>query len=308
MIYAFTLSELSALMHIYGHASDSPAVKAVKNVRYTEGSVTGLISLGLIYDLPDVPPALTSEGTLLAKALFSPDSIVSFGRKNAFINQSYALGLHGLWYIFTYIPNKKTCLLYAYLSTPMLADWINEQLLKSYAPTARGGKFSVSLTYEEWLLYLASQVLFMKREQAPTKSASLYFNRSALTNPEISRFFKTGFYTLQLRKFSQAAAMLFSENKRFLDKVISSLIKKEIFISTRNTQGEETFTYSNQVIKYLDNDLLLDTAVFSIKKGGEFRTLLLCLRKTGITTIFDTGNEVHINTVTDIPWLTYLEQ
>lgn len=313
MIYALTTLELNMLKKISGYKASrlSPATSICQKADQftdTDNILQGLESMGLIYNLPDVPPALTSEGTLIAKALFLPMSTVSFGRKKAFDNLSHALQLNNLWYIFTYIPQKEICILYAYLSSQMLAEWINSQVLKNFTPTMKmNHKFSVELTYEEWITFLASQVLFIKRELSPTKNNSSVFDRNSLINPEISRFFKSTLQKFSMNKFIEISNQLFSDNKKVLDKAISGLVKKDIFITSKNQQGAEIITYTPNTIYHIDNDLLLDTAVFNLRRNHNEYILFLSLRKAGITTMFDTGNSVHISTMSKIPWLTYLQ-
>lgn len=316
MIYVFNDAEMKKLVEISEFQMNrlSPLSHTISkgvSKKEQEQAVDSLTAMELVYTLPDIPSRVTNEGALISKALFRPECTISFGRRLAFDDLTYALQLNNLWYIYTNIPQYGVHIVYAFLSVQMLAVWIDEQLLKNYKPTEKNrNKFKVVLTYEEWLTFLASQTLFIRRDISGKKSGErTSFERNALLNPSITRFFKTSFRTLEMQKYANIAESLFSADHggKLFSKAIAGLIRKGLFAPAKSQQNTDQLTYTPMALHALDSQFLLDTAYFNIKKANKQYTLLLCLRKTGITILFDSGSDIHLSTTDSVPWLSYLK-
>ena len=154
MIYVFNDAEMKKLVEISEFQMNrlSPLSHTISkgvSKKEQEQAVDSLTAMELVYTLPDIPSRVTNEGALISKALLRPECTISFGRRLAFDDLTYALQLNNLWYIYTNIPQYGIHILYAFLSVQMLAVWIDEQLLKDYKPTEKNrNKFKVVLTYE----------------------------------------------------------------------------------------------------------------------------------------------------------------
>ena len=109
MIYVFNDAEMKKLVEISEFQMNrlSPLSHTISkrvSKKEQEQAVDSLTAMELVYTLPDIPSRVTNEGALISKALLRPECTISFGRRLAFDDLTYALQLNNLWYIYTNIP------------------------------------------------------------------------------------------------------------------------------------------------------------------------------------------------------------
>ena len=94
--------------------------------------------------------------------------------------------------------------------------------------------------------------------------------------------------------------------KENAEKIKNSLVQKGVFELFDDPSGKEVISYSDAAISWLDDDFLIDTIRFNFKNNESEYTVMFCLRRTGITAMFDRGTDVRIMSTNQIPWEFYM--
>ena len=210
-------------------------------------------------------------------------------------------------YAITHIRDKKLYLICAYFTSENLTKWLDEQFLDGYLPDKPAAqKIDLTLSYEEWYMFLASQFLFDKREKNSSEPNE-YFTIKDIFESKAFVFIKNAFDELGIDNNKEAIETFFNEQSyENAKKIKQQLAQKGVFELYENAEGHEVLSYSDEAISWLDNDFLIDTIYFNFKKNDSEYTVMFCLRRTGITAIFDRGTDIRIMSTNQIPWEFYM--
>ncbi len=314
MVYIMSDGELQALAACAGYICKtiSPLYDYINSSKINYGKTfeeraENLRNLGLMSFESVNDYALTAEGALLLRVLLQPDCVASIGRKKAGKDLVYAMKRESIWYIMTHIREKKMYIIYAYFSSETLAKWLDEQFLNGFLPDKPAAqKMDITFSYEEWYLFLASQFCFDKRRNTSSES-SMYFSLKELFDSNAFIFMRNAFEELDMGNNKEAIDIFFEENSlENAEKIKNSLVQKGVFELFDDPSGKEVISYSDAAISWLDDDFLIDTIRFNFKNNESEYTVMFCLRRTGITAMFDRGTDVRIMSTNQIPWEFYM--
>ncbi len=313
MIYLISDSELRVLCNESGFTMSvrSPLETFVADKVRIEGqmledNIQGLIKLGLFEKLPSDDERISAQGLLLAKILMRPEYVLTVGRKKSDDGLWHCCCCKGIWYVFSHNEEMQINTVFAYFNTNMMAEWLSEQFTKGYQKTINPGcGIDLELNYNEWFMFLMSQFVYIKRKREPEQN--VWFDRSCLTDANAANYLKSNFRTLNLMNGRDTVDKVLEQTSPELFEItLDSLVKKNVFTSRVDENGNEEFSLTNVAAAWLDNDILQDTVFFDFKgKKGSY-TILFSLREDGILAMVDNGKTVRFVSSDSIPWKAYL--
>ena len=310
MIYALTDSEMMAFS-LLASSTVSPLSPLydlcgdLDEIRGLAEKTAGLISMKLVCRDGD-GYAITPQGDLLADALFEPDSVCEFERKNDFGNALTVLRKGNLWHVHSVCKERKLHLIWAPFSKELLVRFLQDCLLPGYEPdlSQRRENADFVLSYDEWFAFLASQFLFVRRGLSKIRPIGQTFTKDDLCGQEWIDYFSVLLTALNAKKYAGTVQYLFQDtNADILQVALQGLCDKHIL-----TERDGIYSYTENTVTNLDNDLTVDTVGVKVFHKEETPySSLITLRKNGVIIMRDNGSSVHITSADAFPFDLFLE-
>ena len=310
MIYTITEGEMQTLISCGGILCNnlSPLELLVNETRLNYGKTfqdraAGLQNMGLL-NINNNDYILSAEGTLLLKVLLQPEFVLTVGRKNSNDNVFYAVKKSHIWYVITFVPDKKIYIIFAYMTTDLLIDWLNENFLDDIDfETRKISKLDLSLSYEEWYMFLISQFILLNKGKLDSRDT--FFSVKELMNRKAVSYLISGLYSLKIHNAVDKIEKLFSYDTGVFESTVKSLINKGIFVHN-SVEDNSIIKYSEIITEWLDSEKMIDTLYLNHKKQDSEYTVLFSVRKNGIVSLFDRGSDIRLVSSKKILWEYYI--
>lgn len=315
MIYMLSDSELRVLCNSvpFNCSVRSPIINLVEDNNRIEGGMLeetrlGLCDLGLLEKSSDTETyGASAQGLLLTKILMCPEKVMTVGRKKSDDGYWYCCEINDIWYLLSRNEERKINTVFAYFDTQTFCKWLDEQFLKGYAKTIEPPcDINLTLNYNEWFMFLLSQYVYMKRDNNAERSE--WISRSEMTDVNPANYLKVNFKNIEMPNLCRIVDAVLEQNSpEMFEMTLASLVKKGVFTSRVDEDGEERFSLTNVSVAWLDNDLLTDTLFVDFKSDYKSYTMLFSLRKTGICAMVDNSKSVRFVSAKKIPWEAYVK-
>lgn len=311
MIYAFTDSEIMALCYASGLEVGriSPVYDLCEDVdglHRLEEKMAGLTEMGLVSTLSK-DYETTPQGHLLSLALFQPQSVAEFTRKNTPECPYTALRYGKLWYVHYYEPDRKLHLVWSVFSRDLLVRWLQGNLLFDYEPTEPEADVALntSLSYDEFSVFLMTQFACMRREMTSREPVQNRFTDEEIKDPDALSYFRATLTSLGTKSYAGMIQYLYQdENEAAYREAVNGLCDKGLLLRAR----DGSYAYSSAAVAHLDNARLFDTLRVVVRRADSSScSLLISLRTNGVVVMSDDGQAVNLVSAAEVPWGLYLE-
>ena len=282
--FTLTDTDMATLLSASGlDGKNSPVKPHSESVSFAQ-----LISLGFAEE-KDGGIELTDKGRVYACVLFTPEETVCVGAESSSL---YSVCFYRGYGIATVYENGVYTVV-TDVKKPALAEFIQDNLAPAMTAGDKSKNFSVSLSYEEWLVLISS-----------------YTENGSFGLSSVARIEKAENYRKILSETRNSASFPSPEEVMDVDvtaALLDSLAEKKLVSAVG--EGYALTEYGKALsLDGLKDMVLLDRRCFD---GSDMAITLLAVYRaseTGntVTVVCDTGTDVRIVSSNSIPWNRYI--